>query len=475
MATTPAPNPRASLLAGLRTGGVRSTSGPTSNVPHTAAPGGAFNVPRFVPNSHNDALFSHEEEDELSDMMAQNLYIKNNVSRFQQHPMTAAVDGAANRFSNQQAIGMNGMGFNSMTPAAAQNQLQALQLQMMQMEIARLQALQAQQYQAELLAQVQAQAQRQRQAQQPLRRTTVGFVPPASAGPTQGMFDMGAASMNAQMRRANQAELLRAKLGVGAEEQVPMTAALGGKFGSRLSSRYESDEDDLSSTRAKPPLTPNYTTVISGGTSLGHLASNNISGNGSALGPSKSDAAVSWRRSNTNHSMLGGNRAASSPLVKITPPPGEPSSPGSAKARPHALQLSVAASQPLPATIVIDNSEGTDGEDSSSMSSRSNSSPSTPQTASSSDVPPLSPREEAVKKLYEGLGLGRPTPTIAITAPQDAPVQRLVSQPVRQPRGPPSNNDDLLPKNFATRSRRKAIGALGALMGARERREVEVF
>jgi hypothetical protein len=47
---------------------------------------------------------------------------------------------------------------------------------------------------------------------------------------------------------------------------------------------------------------------------------------------------------------------------------------------------------------------------------------------------------------------------------------------MRQPRGPPSNNDELLPKNFATRSRRKAIGALGALMDAREKREfVEAF
>ena len=49
---------------------------------------------------------------------------------------------------------------------------------------------------------------------------------------------------------------------------------------------------------------------------------------------------------------------------------------------------------------------------------------------------------------------------------------RLVSTPVRQPRGPPSGAEELGPKNFATRIRRKAIGGLGALMGARERREV---
>ena len=52
----------------------------------------------------------------------------------------------------------------------------------------------------------------------------------------------------------------------------------------------------------------------------------------------------------------------------------------------------------------------------------------------------------------------------------------MVSQPTRQPRGPPSGADELGPKNFATRIRRKAIGGLGMLMGARERRElVEAF
>ena len=49
-------------------------------------------------------------------------------------------------------------------------------------------------------------------------------------------------------------------------------------------------------------------------------------------------------------------------------------------------------------------------------------------------------------------------------------VHRLVSTPVRQPRGPPSNNEELVPKNFATRSRRKAVDAL--LEHARERREI---
>jgi len=82
--------------------------------------------------------------------------------------------------------------------------------------------------------------------------------------------------------------------------------------------------------------------------------------------------------------------------------------------------------------------------------------------------------------LFEGLGLGRP---VSVTPPaEQAPLanptnsaptgHRMVSQPTRQPRGPPSGADELGPKNFATRIRRKAIGGLGMLMGARERREV---
>ncbi len=83
--------------------------------------------------------------------------------------------------------------------------------------------------------------------------------------------------------------------------------------------------------------------------------------------------------------------------------------------------------------------------------------------------PPLSPREEASKKLYEGLGIGRPVPAVTVVAPPAAIVNRMASHPTRQPRGPPSNHEELVPKNFASRSRRKAIGAL---LDARDRREV---
>ena len=97
MAATPAPNPRASLLAGLRTGGVRSVSGP---IPHTAAPTGTFNIPRIITPNQEDNFYPPEEEDELSNMMSQNLYIQNGRAR--QAPLTAAVDGIPNRFQQQQ-------------------------------------------------------------------------------------------------------------------------------------------------------------------------------------------------------------------------------------------------------------------------------------------------------------------------------------------------------------------------------------
>ena len=135
MASTQAPNPRAHLLAGLRTGGVRSASSPMGNMPHTAAPAGMFNVPRYSPAISNDIF--PEEQDELADMVSQNLYINNANSRMQT-PMTAAVDGGFNRFAQHQTMGMNGT--SNVNPYMnAQTQMQALQLQMMQMEIMRLQ------------------------------------------------------------------------------------------------------------------------------------------------------------------------------------------------------------------------------------------------------------------------------------------------------------------------------------------------
>ena len=321
-----------------------------------------------------------------------------------------------------------------------------------------------------MLAQVQQQQQAQAQAQARERRTSLNFPPPASAGPLANTFDLRSATLTAQMRRAYHAEQIKSQLGVESADQVPMTAALGGKFGSRTTSlnpvgpthKFLPEDVDNSSI----PPTPNSTTVISGGTSLGSLAANN----GPSPVPSKSDMVSSWRRGTTNHSVLrGNNRTVSSPTVKVTPPPDQQSAP---KFRPQPLRFSPAAAQHLPA-VTIDTSSDSADDGSSSSSAASNSSPTTPRSSLSSDTP-LSPREEATKKLYEGLGIGRPASAVSDHFPTVTTVvsHRMASQPTRQPRGPPSGADELGPKNFATRIRRKAIGGLGMLMGARERREL---
>jgi hypothetical protein len=461
--TTASPNPRASLLSGLRTGGVRST------VPQTAAPGGSFHIPRLPLHS---STFPEEDDDQMVQVPAQNTFANHPAARTM--PMTAAVDGPDNRFTQQQQRGMNP---NSapFSPAflaqPTQAQTQALQMQMMQLEIMRMQTIQAQQYQAQLLAQAQMQ-----QQQSPRR---VSFNPPATAGPLSTSFDLRSATLSAQMRRnlrAQEDEQEDLYLNGG-----PRTAALGGKFGSRPHSMSSGsipkfsteDYDDV-----PLPSTPNSTTVISGGTSLGSpsIAATNASGNAS-----KSDSASTWRRGGNNNSVLSGNNR--SPSVKITPPPvdGRVSPPPVAtptplgKARPLPLRFSAVVSQPNPA-VAIDTSEGDNDDASSSSSSKSAGSNSNPTTPSSNEMP-LSPREEASKKLYEGLGIGRPASAVG-DQQQLAPVSgsRIVSQPVRQPRGPPSGADELGLKNFATRIRRQAIGGLGMLMNSRDRREfVEAY
>lgn len=352
---------------------------------------------------------------------------------------------------------------------------------------------------------------RQQQQQQPAPHRRTSMDVPASAGPTATSF-IG--------RRASQAEYLKNQLHINgssiAEEEaptMPMTGALNGKFGGRLnpnatSFRFGGGSDDEdqdkfwktgSSAPANTPMTPSYTTVISGGTSLGKTGANI----GSSIPTSKSDGVSNWRRGGNNNSMLNGNRSASL-SVKITPPPVDRTSPPpanqSSKARPEPLRFSVVISEPV-SGVAIDNSdgdvsEGTDDASSSSDSVKSESLPTTPPSSGAGAEPPLSPREAASKRLYEGLGLGRPVPQSAQVHTMSFPgtngndltvnvphtsvgltfSNRVASQPMRQPRGPPCGIDELGPKNFATRIRRKAIGGLGAMLDARvNRREIEAF
>jgi hypothetical protein len=459
-----------------------------ANIPHTAAPGGTFQIPRFTSNAQH---FPEEDEDGITEMYSQR-FSNNGTNR----PSTAAVDGPNNKFFQQQSK-MNANtpafvpGFNTAVQIPVnqvQAQAQVMQdMQMLQMELLKLQNAQAQQYQGapanNYLAELFRQQMSQTQQLQQNRRASTGFNPPATAGPLNNSFDLRSATLSAQARRANQAEILRAQLGVGhGDEQVPMTAALGGKFGSRSISISGTGGHSSDQT---PPPTPGFTTVISGGTSLGNASATinvNATNNGT---PSKSDSAVSWRRGGNNNSVLSGNRTATmgSPTVRITPPPIESESPppglGAAKARPLPLRFSVTASQSMPVVAIDTSIEGVEAVEvelphSSGSSSKSSLSPTTPPSSASNEIP-LSPREEASKKLYEGLGIGRPAPGAVAAPALQAVSYRMVSQPMRHPRGPPSGADELGPKNFATRIRRKAIGGLGVLMGARERKAIEAF
>lgn len=77
------------LLSGLRTGGVRPTPGPV--MPQTAAIGGSFQPSRFASSHQQPASF----EENLDDM---NPYANPSYGM----PMTAALDGRAPRFQQQQ-------------------------------------------------------------------------------------------------------------------------------------------------------------------------------------------------------------------------------------------------------------------------------------------------------------------------------------------------------------------------------------
>lgn len=467
-------NNRASLLNGLRTGGVRSTS---MSGPHTAALGGSFNIPRFVSNQHSVFVEDDDGMDEVAELFSQNMYINNQATR----PLTAAVDGPNNRFVQQQMAAQSALNPNSLPfyPSYSQGvqpqnpsevQLHAYQqMQMMQLEIARLQSEQAQRN-----ARAQAILIQHALRQQMQNRSASATIPPATAGPLETSFDIRPAGGSPPARRPSQAELLKAQLGVQTpplEDQVPMTATLGGRAGVRVTSSVAFPSSPETPIRGSSP--PGQTTVISGGTSLGDSLP---SGNGHTIKdntPSKSDVAVSWRRGSTTNSVLNGLRTVSavSPSVKITPPPGERVSPppgsgatSASKVRPRPLSFTAPLSRTLPVIALDSGSEHEDAYSTSSSASLSN--PTTPHSSSSLDTSPLSPREEATKKLYEGLGMGRP-----ILSASPVPVAHKFIGPLRQPRGPPSGADELGPKNFATRVRRKAIGGLGVLMGARERRE----
>lgn len=473
MAVPPSPNHRASLLSGLRTGGVRSVSSPLAQAPHTASPSGTFLTSRKSSLAQQYNTFTAENVDRMSSF--DQAAFPNSYGLM---PQTAAVDNRMTQ-QQQQARQRTSSSLNANSPAFVPGGRAALVTEQVnaQKDIARFLAEAMQnphtassqdtmqffhQYNEENGGALQAaylEALRLTMMKAHINRGSAGYVGPATASPL-GSFGLD------QDRRGS----ITGQNQLYGEDRIPQSAGFAGKFSSRNVSQSVYDEQ---------PSTPGRTTIISGGTSLGTptAASSNSS---NSIGPSKSEAAVSWRRGGSHNSVLSGQRAVArespSPTVRITPPPMErdlssPATPTSAgtKARPRPLSL---MSQTAQQTILIDDTDDTSSNASSIKSSEEHSSPTTPNSFTSCDAP-LSPREVASKKLYEGLGFGRPVASEThqvvshITSVQ---ILKSGSQVLRQPFGPPSNAEEFLPKNFATRIRRKAVGGLGVLMSGRERR-----
>ena len=263
---------------------------------------------------------------------------------------------------------------------------------------------------------------------------------PSTAGPTQTAFDVRSNAI-AQLRSSR----LSGNDDIDEHGPVPMTAALGGKFGSRslpsglnpgATSFKLSNEPDFNA----PPPTPSSTVVISGGTTIGGL-STPVTQSAPAA-PSKSDTAVSWRRGSTTTgpSTIG---RLSPPKHSLTTPPSPPkvavsapeefrrSTPpnGTAKYRPQPLRIA-GNSPPQLAAVSVEQEGDVPVSPASSNGTHS--------TAEGS-------------KKYEGVGMGRPQ--VGGAANQGFV---RVSQPVRQPRGPPAGAEDLGSKNFASRIKSRA-------------------
>ncbi|KAG8693941.1 hypothetical protein FRC08_008801, partial [Ceratobasidium sp. 394] len=391
----PQGNNRASLLANLRTGGVRSTSG--INVPHTAAPGGSFQIPRFASQSHgygNGAIYE-DDEDLLTAQMQQMTFGGNSAmgprGMMNGGPMTASL-ADPNRFQQQQQLmmmqmlqnqGAMGGGFNGALGGLSAEQ-QALQLQL-QNEILILQAKQQQQqqqFQAQILAQAQAQqaqlqaqlqaAQAAQQAQSGLtngsrlnpvitrRVSAANAAVPSTAGPLTTTFNLGNGPSPRRAMSIDQDSGIM---------QPPMTAGLGGRFGARAPSLpgttglnpnaaafslgprvsspvKERSEDQFErealAASSNTPQTATYasTTVISGGTALGAQTQAAPTTNTS---PSKANTALSWRRP----SAVAANSTSPPGLTRqlTSSPPFRDQSPVSAgsrdnsRARPQPLRF----------------------------------------------------------------------------------------------------------------------------------------
>lgn len=351
-------------------------------------------------------------------------------------------------------------------------------------------------------------AQQQQLPQPPRRRV----LEPTTAGPLTTTFDLRSVAASAQSR-ARTVSLMHQQQQPYPDE-VPLTASLGGKFGSRTNPNGLNPHASVFVGRQQPQSeefipghhsSPSFASVVNGGHTQGSntvmLAPAPTRPDPSVtVSPLKSDSATSWRKpaAKSPSPPLPRNANANARATSQSPPSVVVSRPGSvysassngnsptsgsppretfplaAKARPQALRFNLPPLSPVATDdvedaealdhVLIDNSNGQFAEYEPTTPT-----PTSSSSSSSSSSNCLPTREEASKRLYEGLGIGRPLPVGNANAPVAVP--RQVSQPVRQPRGPPSGVEDLGQRNFAARIRRQAIGGLGVLMGAREKRE----
>ncbi|KZT58806.1 hypothetical protein CALCODRAFT_482083 [Calocera cornea HHB12733] len=443
-------NGRASLLASLRTGGVRSVSGQVPGSAPLLSPS-ASHFPR---SSTLDAFPQHTtqpEADLLADQFAQMQFAQ------AQHAQTAAPTAHANAMRMQQQmmynmLSGNGQGYSQeemLVLAQMQRQQQA------QLELMRLQVLQQQaQAQAQLLALQAQQQQQQAEAARQYQHTA--------------SFDtLRSAASSAAARRAS-----RGAADVAAE---PMTAALSGRFGTRLNpqaSAFRSSNIVEESLGGSPPMT------------AGFIAPQTAKEPGHVTPPRKSDVATSWRR---------GSSASPAPLRKtpspplstptvvvsrpdeypVTPAPNTSSSTKSGR-RPSPLQLSGSNSPKSVSSLVASDEEAVDSGADASPPALSNS----PTSSSLTSLSPTSAHHpasavavpvEAAKRLYEGLGMGRPHVRSTSVSLASSGTHTPSTAVLRQPRGPPGGADELGMRNFATRVRRRAVSGLEVLKSARER------
>jgi hypothetical protein len=425
-------NNRASLLSGLRTGGVRSTPAPL--MPQTAAIGGSFQPPRFASNQYQSTLYEEGPED-----------FNNYSASAYGVPLTAVPDGRAPRFQQQQrqlleqaqlaalglAPGMAGMQGMPGAFNGVDTQTQMLNLQLMQAMLA--QQHQAQQLQAEIAMQQQVALAIKNQKQMQAARA-VGRMP-VTAGPTQTAFEIPHVPTPDRFERNHLEDLTSA----------PMTAALGGKFGSRSVSTglnpnaptFKLGPEVETAAPVAVPSTPSTTVVISGGVSLGAPSTPAVPT--SAAAPSKSESATSWRRGSNAQQPTRSN-SPPKPISRQSPPrslsnqteataraTSPPATSNVQKYRPQPLRIKEAAMN-IP-SVLVENETG------QSIYSTEKA-PSPVESDSSFD----SFKKPSANKpvLANGQATARP------------------SQPLRQPRGPPAGFEELGLKNFASRVKRNA-------------------